>query len=146
METQHLQVAGGLVPGVFRIVIGTADVVQLLHEPFQLREPVRGPVQPEFQLFQVRAHAPPEFHIGHQGNAPVLPHGVFAHMMDLPAVHQQQVFILHLIALSVDVRPEAALQKIADLHIGMPVQRQTGIVIVIEKQLPRDSGVVHLII
>ena len=67
-------------------------------------------------------------------------------MMDLPAVHQQQVFILHLIALSVDVRPEAALQKIADLHIGMPVQRQTGIVIVIEKQLPRDSGVVHLII
>ena len=40
----------------------------------------------------------------------------------------------------------AKMQKIADLHIGMPVQRQTGIVIVIEKQLPRDSGVVHLII
>ena len=100
----------------------------------------------KFQVINVRADAFPELHVRHQRNAPVLPHGVFAHVMNLPAIHQQQILILHLVALSVDMRPEAALQKIANFHIGMPVQRQAGIVIIIEKQFPRDSGVVHLII
>lgn len=64
-------------------------------------------------------------------------------MVGLAAVDQDQILVLYVVALSVYPGAKTALEKIADLHIGVPVKRQMGVFILVEKDLSGDAGIIQ---
>jgi hypothetical protein len=64
-------------------------------------------------------------------------------MVELAAVDQDQILVLHGVALSVYSGTKTTLEKKADLHIGVPVRRQMGVFILVEKDFPGNAGIIQ---
>ena len=144
MDLQQLATGGPTVPmGLFGAVICTAGIIQGGHQLFQFRGSLWADRKGELQRIQFRAKVMPEIHVRYQRDAPAFPNGVFAHMVELAAVDQDQILVLHGVALPVYSGTKTTLEKKADLHIGVPVRRQMGVFILVEKDFPGNAGIIQ---